>query len=43
MQNTNQTTKQQSEYITRKIYRNGEEIIVVERKPEPRFYGAIEI
>jgi hypothetical protein len=42
MKNTNQTTKQ-NEYTTRKIYRDGEEIVIVERKQESKFYGAIEI
>jgi hypothetical protein len=43
MPNTNMNQTKQSEYTSKTIYRNGEEIIVVERKQEPKFYGAIEI
>jgi hypothetical protein len=43
MRNTNQVSVKQNEYTSKTIYRKGEEIIIVERKQEPTFYGAIEI
>jgi hypothetical protein len=40
-QTSNQT--KQSEYTSKTIYRNGEEITIIEQKQQPQFYGAIEI
>jgi hypothetical protein len=36
-------TERKSEYITRTTWSHGTQVIVVEQKQEPKFYGAIEI
>jgi hypothetical protein len=45
MQTTANTNRKETEsqYTSRTIRRNGEEIVIVERKPEVRRVGAIEI
>jgi hypothetical protein len=45
MQNTNQTKQSEvkPEYTTRTTWSHGKQVVVVEQKQAPKFYGAIEI
>ena len=43
MQTNNNRKDNESEYITRTIRRDGEEITIIERKPKPQRIGGFEI